>query len=108
MARIVIANWAGKTLEITDFSKTLLQHFHSHQLDWMHACGGKGKCTTCKVFIKEGGTHFLPLTAAEQRYQRIGALKDTERLSCQAMTTGDVVIEVPEEYKLPHINYSKQ
>lgn len=108
MAKIVIANWAEKTLEFTDFSKTLLQHLHAHQLDWMHACGEKGKCTTCKAIIVNGMQHFQPLTAAEQRYRELGALKSTERLSCQAKITGDITITIPEEYKLPHINYSKQ
>lgn len=107
MAVIVIANWAEKTLKITDFSKTLLQHLHSHQLDWMHACGAKGKCTTCKVIVIQGQHQFQPLTAAEQRYRLIGALKDFERLSCQAKIRGDITIAVPEEYKLSHINYSQ-
>lgn len=107
MARIVIANWAEKTLEVTDLSKTLLRHFHDNQLDWMHACGGKGRCTTCKTIIAEGAENFIPVTAAEQRYRQLGALKTTERLSCQAKITGDVRIIVPDEYMLPHIDYSR-
>jgi ferredoxin, 2Fe-2S len=107
MARIVIANWAEKTLEVTDLSKTLLHHFHDNQLDWMHSCGGKGRCTTCKAIIVEGAENFIPVTAAEQRYRQLGALKTTERLSCQAKITGDVRINVPDEYMLPHIDYFK-
>jgi ferredoxin, 2Fe-2S len=107
MARIVIANWAEKTLEVTDLSKTLLRHLHDNQLDWMHSCGGKGRCTTCKAIIMEGAENFVPVTAAEQKYRSLGALKSAERLSCQAKITGDIKIIVPDEYKLPHIDYSR-
>lgn len=108
MARIVIANWGEKTLEVTDFSKTLLQHLHANQLDWMHACGGKGRCTTCKVIIISGNENFQSLTVAEKRYFKEGALKTNERLACQAKLKGDVQLAVPEEYKLPHINYTPE
>jgi ferredoxin, 2Fe-2S len=103
----MIANWAEKILEVTDLSKTLLSHLHDHQLDWMHSCGGKGRCTTCKAIIVEGIENFVPVTAAEQKYRDQGALKITERLSCQAKITGDVKIIVPDECKLPHIDYSR-
>ena len=85
--------------------KTLLNHFQAHRLDWMHACGGKGRCTTCKVIVLEGMEHLGLLTLAEQKYRQMGALKAQERLSCQAIPDGSVVVAVPEEYKLPHVRY---
>jgi ferredoxin, 2Fe-2S len=106
MARIVIANWQEKTWEVHDLSKTLLRHFHDRHLDWMHSCGGKGRCTTCKAIIITGSQNFQPVTAAELSYRQQGLLKDTERLACQAKISGDIVIAVPEEYKLPHIRYA--
>jgi ferredoxin, 2Fe-2S len=105
IARIVIQNWSEKTLEVRDLSRSLLNHFHDHHLDWMHACGAKGRCTTCKAIIVEGSENFMPLTPAEQKYRQLGALKDNERLSCQAKISGDVVILVPEQNKFPHIKY---
>ena len=107
MARIVIVNWAKKTLEISDLSKSLLRHFHDHHLDWMHACGGKGRCTTCKAVIVEGMGNLTPLTAAEQRYRTLRELREDERLCCQAKIQGDITIAIPEENKLAHINYAK-
>jgi 2Fe-2S ferredoxin len=106
MARIVISNQGEKILEVSDLSKTLLQHFHDHHLDWMHACGGKGRCTTCKAVIISGNMNFQPLTDPESKYRQINALAHGERLCCQARINGDVVIAVPEEYKFPHIKYS--
>ena len=106
MARIRIANWKDKTWEVTDLTKPLLRHFQEHGLDWMHACGGKGRCTTCKVIVTEGLENFSTITPAEQRYVKMGALKSPERLACQVRINGDVVVSVPEEYKLPHIDYA--
>jgi ferredoxin, 2Fe-2S len=106
MAVIVIANWGNKTVHVTDTRQPLLRHFQENRLDWMHACGGKGRCTTCKVIVVKGDEHLSHVTPAENRYRAMGALKENERLSCQVRISGDITIEVPDEYKLPHINYS--
>ena len=104
----MIENLFEKRLEVPDLSKTLLEHFQAHQVDWMHACGGKGRCTTCKVIITKGRENFTELTSAELRYRQLGLLSDDERLSCQARVTGDVCIIVPEESQFPHIRYSRK
>jgi 2Fe-2S ferredoxin len=106
MCRIVIINLGEKILEVTDKSKTLLQHFHDHHLDWMHACGAKGRCTTCKAVIIKGAENIEPLTQAEETYRQQGALNQHERLTCQAKINGEVHILVPVECKLPHMKYS--
>ena len=106
MARIMIKNLSNKALEVTDLSKTLLEHFHQHNIDWMHSCGGKGRCTTCKVIIKAGSENFQKLTRAEQKYRQEGALGSQERLACQAKISGNIIIISPKEYHLPHLSYS--
>ena len=102
---ITIENLFNKVLEVSDRSKSLLKHFQDHQTDWMHACGGKGRCTTCKVVVREGLEYFSPLSPAEQRYRIQGALSDSERLACQATISGDVTLAVPPECHLPHVLY---
>lgn len=97
-----------KTLNASDHSKTILQHFHDNGVDWMHACGGKGRCTTCKVIVKEGLSNIDPPTDAERKYAIEGALNARERLACQARIVGDVCLLAPEEYRLPHIRYSDE
>lgn len=104
MTRIVIRN-LGKMVEVSGFSKTILKAVQEAGIDWMHACGGKGRCTTCKAIILEGEDNLEPLTAAEVRYQRQGLLRSGQRLACQAIVTGDVTIQVPEESKLSHLAY---
>lgn len=108
MPSIIIQNLSNKTVPVDDIAKPLLYHFQQVRLDWMHACGGKGRCTTCKVIVLDGIDSFESLTEAEQRYLRLGALRANERLACQARLNGkaDVLVRVPEESKLPHLKYS--
>src|SRR5689334_652204 len=106
MALIVIKNLEEKTLEVQDFSKTLLQHLHGNGIDWMFTCGAKGRCTTCKAVVLEGTENLGAKTNVELRYEGQGLLRKNERLTCQARIHGSVTIRVPEEYKLPHMKYS--
>jgi ferredoxin, 2Fe-2S len=107
MAIIVIKNLFGRKIHASNSNKPLLSWLHGEYIDWMHACGGKGRCTTCKFQIIAGADHFQEPTAAEQRYFTKGELNQNERLACQAVVTGDVVIQVPDEAKLPHIKYTE-
>ena len=106
MPKIQVENLSNATIEADESSKSLLQALHAARIDWMHACGGKGRCTTCKAIIIAGDVVLSPLTPAERRFEAIGALKRNERLACQCTASGDIVIRVPEEYKLPHIRYT--
>jgi len=106
MANIIIHNLADKSVPVVAPDKPLLHQFQAIRLDWMHACGGKGRCTTCKVLVLEGLENLSATTEAERRFVRLGALRDHERLACQACAQGDVRIAVPDENKLPHLTYS--
>lgn len=107
MAKISIQNRNSLEIVIHDFSKPALLHFGLHQVDWMHACGGKGRCTTCRFRIVVGADHLEPLTLVEAKYRDQGLLQLNERLACQAIVFDDVVISVPDDCKLPHIQYSE-
>ena len=104
--KIKIENLNNQEIESVEKSKPLLKHLHAHQIDWLHACGEKGRCTTCKAIIVSGDESLSALTRFEERYREIGAPKKHERLACQVVVGGDIVIRVPEEGKLPHIVYS--
>jgi ferredoxin, 2Fe-2S len=106
MVKIVIENLGKKEVDVNDFSRPVLHHLHGHRVDWMHGCGGKGRCTTCKMIVLEGMENITPLTSAEEHYRSAGALGLSERLACQAIIFGSVLIRVPEEYKLPHVQYT--
>jgi 2Fe-2S ferredoxin len=105
MGTIFIKN-LNKSVDIKDPTRTLLHNLQLAHIDWMHACGGKGRCTTCTARVLEGNENTDHYTAAEIRYLTNGALRPEERLACQVVIKGDVVIEVPGEYKLPHLSYT--
>lgn len=106
MPKIVIRNLNNKTISTEDNSSTILNIIHSHQIDWMFACGAKGKCTTCKMIVHRGIENFKPLTVAEQKFKDLGKLKQNERLSCQNKLPGDIEISVAQSNKFPHMNYT--
>ena len=105
MVKIVIENLGKKELLVNDLSRSVLWQVHSHFVDWMHACGGKGRCTTCKMIVVAGGENLGPLTEAEMKYKQQKLLGDRERLACQALISGDIVVRIPEENKFPHVKY---
>jgi len=107
MGYIKIANLNDLTIQNNDNSKTLLTILQENYIDWMHACGAKGRCTTCKCIVTRGIEHFGEITAAEINFKNMGRLNDNERLTCQAIILdGKIEIEVPESSKLPHMDYS--
>jgi 2Fe-2S ferredoxin len=105
MAKIVIENLSGKVVNIAPQSRSILAALQSERVDWMHACGGKGRCTTCKLIVVQGQAELSEKTAAEVRYAEEGKLFANERLACQVQAFGDLVVRVPEEGKLPHLKY---
>ncbi|MBX2914301.1 MAG: (2Fe-2S)-binding protein [Cyclobacteriaceae bacterium] len=105
MVKIVIENMGQK--EVTGKAGTLaLRLLHENFVDWMHACGGKGRCTTCKMIIVNGTDSLGTLTDVEARYRSVGELAVTERLACQTKILGDCTVRTPAEYKLPHQTYT--
>jgi ferredoxin, 2Fe-2S len=108
MVKIVIENLGKKELLVKDLSLPVLRHIHAHFVDWMFACGGKGRCTTCKMIVLKGWENMSSFSIAELSYQDKGLLGKSERLACQTTISGDITISVPEEYKLPHVKYGSE
>ncbi len=61
-----------------------------------HVCGGNCACTTCHVLVREGDDNLSPLEDGEaDRLELAAGLTLHSRLACQAVITGDVVVEIP-------------
>ena len=62
-----------------------------------HACGGSCACTTCHVHLKDGAeVNVSPMDEDEQdRLDFAADLTMKSRLGCQAVVTGDVIVETP-------------
>lgn len=105
MLRITVRNLLSKSIDCSD-KNTKLLHILLQHTDVMHACGAKGRCTTCKVNVIAGLEGISEDSEAERKFRLMGKLGKTERLSCQIIATGDLEIEIPDVCKLPHLKYS--
>ncbi|MEQ6168211.1 MULTISPECIES: 2Fe-2S iron-sulfur cluster-binding protein [unclassified Ekhidna] len=106
MPTVKIVNLQSKSIHCEDKRESLLDILLT-ATDWMHACGGKGRCTTCKAKIVEGMEHLTPPTRPELQYSKLNKLRDDERLTCQVHLSGDIAVKVPKETQLPHLTYSE-
>ncbi|WP_046244244.1 2Fe-2S iron-sulfur cluster-binding protein [Hymenobacter terrenus] len=106
MALLTIQNLPGAAVDVPP-GATLLTALQAAGHDWMHACGAKGCCTTCRLQVRAGMENLSLPSDAELRYRAAGRLLANERLTCQArLPAGEVVACVPEATKLPHVQYS--
>ena len=60
-----------------------------------HACGGKAKCSTCRVIIEKGQTNCLPPNSSEIRMLQKLYFPPNVRLACQTKVKGNVTIRRP-------------
>ncbi|MEM6962037.1 MAG: 2Fe-2S iron-sulfur cluster-binding protein [Myxococcota bacterium] len=76
----------------------LLQALLSEQVPVKMACGGRGLCATCHVYIEHGNDALTPRTKREVRtLDLIGSSCGSSRLACQAKVVNDgVIVKLPE------------
>jgi ferredoxin, 2Fe-2S len=62
-----------------------------------HACGGSCACTTCHVIVKDETDRNLTDMEDDEadRLEMAPGLTLHSRLGCQAIVTGDVIVEIP-------------
>jgi len=89
MPLLTIQGLPGLLLEVPA-GTTVLAAIHAAGHDWWHACGAKGRCTTCRVRVLAGAECLAPPTAPELRYRAAGRLAPAERLACQAQVTHEL------------------
>ncbi len=108
MLKITIENLYNEEIFSESKERKVIDLIHENQIDWMHACGKKGRCTSCKMIVCSGMENLDSLNDREQFFRENGRLNTNERLSCQAvLKSGELVIRVAEENKFPHMKYSK-
>lgn len=108
MLKIIIQNLFHKEIKSSLEDRKVIELIHENRIDWMHACGKKGRCTTCKIIVLEGMKNLSPPTEKEEYFRGIGRLASHERLSCQAkLMEGEILVRVADENKFPHMDYSE-
>ncbi len=109
MPKITISNQGQKVVDYKINNETplsILAIMQENNIDWMHACGGNGRCTSCKCDVIEGAENLASNTEVENNYMEASKLLVSQRLTCQAIPKGDVLISVPKKNKVPGVNYS--
>src|SRR5512134_3692773 len=81
---------AHRVLDV-DPGITILRAAHAHGLDIDAVCGGRGRCTSCRVkFV--GGT-VPPPTLADRVQLGDDLVRDGYRLACQCTVTEPITVE---------------
>jgi ferredoxin, 2Fe-2S len=108
MPRIVIENLGNLIISSGDTVRKVIELIHENGTDWMHACGKKGRCTTCKMIVVQGMENLSPETKQELFYRNQNRLLHNERLCCQSkLLKGDLIIRVADINKFPHLKYTE-
>ncbi len=89
--KISVTYSGGPTVEGTSGS-TLLEISRQHKVPHASVCGGRSRCSTCRVRIDQGGESLPPPQFAEA--VTLGAIKAPEgvRLACQIRPTGNLTV----------------
>ncbi len=105
MAKIIITNLQNRIISFNGEDTSILEGMQKNGQDWMHACGGKGRCTTCAFTVVSLDGELSPLSEPELRFRDLGKLGGMHRLACQTRLSGELTLRVPHANKLPHLAY---
>ncbi|MGH7600142.1 MAG: adenylate/guanylate cyclase domain-containing protein [bacterium] len=76
-------------------AETILQTSLRAGIPHAHACGGKARCSTCRVLILEGLEHCNPRNAKEKKLAERLHFGSEIRLACQTRITDHVKLRRP-------------
>lgn len=84
---------AGRTVEVTDESLTILDVSIANKIPHWRECGGHGQCTTCRVRVVDGLANLSERTESERALAESRGWGPSIRLACQTRPRGDVTLE---------------
>lgn len=80
------------TFDVPDNKRMVLALEQDAGIDQMHACGGRARCTTCRVeFVEPGGGEPETMTEAEKMVLAAKGVTGI-RLSCQMLCDHDMSV----------------
>ena len=59
-------------------------------IDHTHVCGGRARCSTCRVIITDGLEHCRPRNEKEAKLAAVKGFSEDVRLACQTTVKGDI------------------
>lgn len=84
---------AERSVGIADRSATILDIAIRNGVPIWCECGGRARCTTCRVRVLDGAGNVAPRNAAETKIAALRGWEPSVRLACQTRITGNVTIE---------------
>ncbi|MEJ8810865.1 adenylate/guanylate cyclase domain-containing protein [Variovorax ureilyticus] len=82
-----------KAIPVADSAMTILDVSIAHKIPHVRACGGHGRCTTCRVRIRDGIQNVSARTPREIEVASALRWDGFTRLACQTRISGDVSLE---------------
>ena len=83
----------GPTIDAEE-GETVLDASIRHGVDHRNACGGKCRCSTCRIEVVEGIEHCSKPALNERIVLGINRLQSPVRLACQLEPRGDITVRV--------------
>lgn len=88
--------------------RTLLEISRMNNIPHASVCGGRGRCSTCRVRIGQGGEHLPPPDANEARVLSRIAAPPGVRLACQIRPAANLEITpLLPAHAMPHDGFAK-
>ncbi|WP_270182079.1 2Fe-2S iron-sulfur cluster-binding protein [Alkalihalobacillus sp. CinArs1] len=88
MAKVTVPDYG--TFDVEEGTKLTLA-LEDNDVHILHRCGGKAKCTTCRVEVLDGD--FGELTDIEKEAFKRKGVEENLRLSCQVRVNGDCEVK---------------
>ncbi|WP_053220737.1 adenylate/guanylate cyclase domain-containing protein [Methylobacterium indicum] len=89
--RFTVSYVGGPTVKSLE-GPTLLEISRANRVPHVSVCGGRGRCSTCRVLVVGGEGHLSPPGAQESAALRAIGAPANVRLACQAKPSGDVAV----------------
>jgi adenylate cyclase len=87
----MLTHASGRSMPILP-GATVLETLRAHGIAHASVCGGRARCTTCRVLVTKGRDRLAEPSALEAKaLSRIGATAGT-RLACQIRPTADLAV----------------
>lgn len=82
-----------RAVDVSNQGLSLLDMAQRDGIPLFHECGGRARCSTCRVRIVSGAANVQPRTAVEARLASRLGWGDEIRLGCQTRVSGDVAVQ---------------
>jgi len=90
--KMITVTYPNETRVKVTPGSTVLEASQAGDIPHASVCGGRGRCSTCRIRIVSGGDQLPPPSDQELSVlKRVGAL-DSTRLACQLSIVGDISV----------------